>query len=45
MLTAVRFQDVYMVMAGMLLGGILLLAGNLISDILLAFSDPRVRYD
>jgi len=29
----------------MLMGGILLLAGNLISDILLAWVDPRIRYE
>jgi len=43
MLTAVRSKDVYLVMASMLMGGILLLLGNLIADILLAFSDPRIR--
>ena len=45
MLTAVRSKDVYLVMASMLMGGILLLIGNLISDILLAWSDPRIRYE
>jgi peptide/nickel transport system permease protein len=45
MLTAVRAKDVYLVMSSMLMGGILLLIGNLISDILLAWSDPRIRYD
>jgi peptide/nickel transport system permease protein len=45
MLTAVRAKDVYLVMANMLLGGILLLLGNLIADILLATSDPRIRYE
>ncbi len=45
MLTAVRAKDVYLVMASMLMGGILLLLGNLIADILLACSDPRIRYD
>jgi len=45
MLTAVRSKDVYLVMASMLLGGILLLLGNLIADILLAWSDPRIRYE
>jgi len=45
MLTAVRAKDVYLVMSSMLMGGILLLIGNLIADILLAWSDPRIRYD
>ncbi len=45
MLTAVRAKDVYLVMASMLISGLLLLAGNLIADILLAFSDPRIRYE
>ncbi len=45
MLTAVRAKDIYLVMASMLMGGILLLIGNLIADILLAWSDPRIRYE
>jgi len=45
MLTAVRAQDIYLVMASMLMGGILLLAGNLLADILLAYVDPRIRYE
>jgi len=45
MLTAVRSKDVYLVMSSALMGGVLLLIGNLIADILLALSDPRIRYD
>ena len=45
MLTAVRAKDVYLVMTSMLMGGILLLLGNLISDILLATADPRIRLE
>lgn len=45
MLTAVRAKDVYLVMASMLMSGVLLVLGNLIADILLAWSDPRIRYD
>ncbi|MBF0478502.1 MAG: ABC transporter permease [Candidatus Omnitrophica bacterium] len=45
MLTAVRSKDVYLVMASMLMGGILLVLGNLIADILLVWSDPRIRYE
>lgn len=43
-LEAVRKQDIYLVMGSMLLGGVLLILGNLVADILLAFSDPRIRY-
>ncbi|MGC8977299.1 MAG: ABC transporter permease [Candidatus Ratteibacteria bacterium] len=35
--------DLYLVMASLLIGGILLIIGNLFSDILLALVDPRVR--
>ena len=45
MLTAMRAKDAYLVMASMLMGGVLLLLGNLLSDLLLALSDPRIRYD
>lgn len=45
MLTAVRSRDLYLVMGSMLMGGILLLLGNLIADILLARVDPRIRYE
>lgn len=45
MLTAVRAKDVYLVMSSMLMGGILLFLGNLVADILLAWSDPRIRYE
>ncbi|MBU2102543.1 MAG: ABC transporter permease [Candidatus Omnitrophota bacterium] len=43
-LEAVRSQDLYLVMGAMLIGGIMLIAGNLLSDILLAYADPRIRY-
>ncbi|MDP8263912.1 MAG: ABC transporter permease [Candidatus Aceula lacicola] len=45
MLTAVRAKDLYLVMASMLMGGVLLFLGNLLADILLAWVDPRIRYD
>ncbi len=44
MLTAVRSKDVYVVMASIVLGGVLLLIGNLVADILLIRLDPRIRY-
>ena len=42
-LDAVLSQDLYLVMASLLIGGVLLILGNLVADILLAASDPRVR--
>lgn len=45
MLNAVRSKDLYLAMAGLLLGSVLLIVGNLIADILLAVSDPRIRYN
>ncbi|MFH0918735.1 MAG: ABC transporter permease [Fibrobacterota bacterium] len=43
MLEAVRSQDLFLVMGNMLISGVLLIAGNLISDVLLAWSDPRIN--
>lgn len=45
MLTAVRNQDIYLVMGAMLISGIMLIVGNLIADILLARLDPRIHYE
>jgi peptide/nickel transport system permease protein len=45
MLTAVRSKDLYLAMAGLMIGSILLIIGNLIADIMLALSDPRIRYN
>ena len=42
-LDAVLSHDLYLVMASLLIGGILLIAGNLVADILIAFADPRIR--
>jgi len=44
MLAAVRAQDVNLVMGSLLIGGVLLIIGNLIADILLALADPRISY-
>jgi len=44
MLTAVRSYDIYVVMASSLAGGVLLIIGNLLADILLAWVDPRISY-
>ena len=42
-LEAVRAKDLFLVMATVLMGSFLLLAGNLLSDILHAWNDPRVK--
>lgn len=36
-------QDEYLVVAALLMGAVLLIIGNLIADLLLALSDPRIR--
>ncbi len=43
-LEAVMKQDLYLVMGSVLIGGVLLIVGNLLADILLAYFDPRIRY-
>ena len=44
MLIAVRSKDVYVVMASLLLGSVLLLIGNLLADIALVRLDPRIGH-
>jgi peptide/nickel transport system permease protein len=44
MLEAVRSQDIFLVMGSMLISGVLLIAGNLVADVLLAVVDPQVSY-
>lgn len=44
-LDAVVRKDLYVVMGSLVLGSVTLILGNLVSDILLAISDPRIRYD
>ncbi|MBU3758895.1 MAG: ABC transporter permease [Candidatus Omnitrophica bacterium] len=43
MLQAVRAQDQFLVLGSMALMAVLLILGNLLSDILLAAADPRIR--
>jgi len=43
MLSAVQTQDTFLVMGSLLLGGMMLIAGNMLADILLVIVDPRVR--
>jgi peptide/nickel transport system permease protein len=45
MLAAVRSQDMFLVMGTMLIGALLLILSNLLADILLAWLDPRIRYE
>lgn len=42
-LDALLQQDLYLVMASLLVSSVLLIMGNLIADILLAWVDPRIR--
>ena len=44
MLKAVRSYDIYLVMASSLVSAMLLVIGNLLADILLAWVDPRISY-
>jgi len=43
MLVAVRSQDLFLVLGNMLMIAFLLVAGNLLADILLMMTDPRIR--
>ena len=42
-LEAVMKSDINLVMASLMIGSIMLVAGNLLADILLIITDPRVR--
>jgi peptide/nickel transport system permease protein len=42
---AVIQKDLYVVMASLVIGSVTLVLGNLTADVLLAYSDPRIRYD
>ncbi len=44
MYDAIIFKDEPLVMAGFMIGAVMLLVGNLLADILLAFADPRISY-
>ena len=45
MLEAVLAQDLYLVMGSLIMASVLLIVGNLVADLLLAWVDPRIRYD
>ena len=42
-LDAVMQSDINLIMAGLMIGTIMLIIGNLLADILLKLSDPRIR--
>jgi peptide/nickel transport system permease protein len=44
-LEAVQTKDMNLVMASLMLGSIMLIAGNLLGDVLLKFSDPRITLE
>jgi len=44
-LDAILSQDQYLVMGSVLMASVVLIAGNLIADMLLALADPRIAYD
>src|SRR5690606_28514147 len=39
-----RANDYHLVLGGLMVGSFMLIVGNLIADILLAWADPRIRY-
>jgi len=42
---SIMAQDQYVVMAGVVIGCVMLMLGNLLADIVLAWSDPRVKLE
>ncbi len=44
-LQAVIAQDIYLVMASLIMGAVMLIIGNLLADIALKFVDPRIRLE
>jgi peptide/nickel transport system permease protein len=42
-LQAVQAQDLYLLMASLMMGAVMLIVGNLLADILLKFVDPRIK--
>lgn len=44
-LQAVFAQDIYVVMASLMMGAVMLILGNLLADLLLKFADPRIKLD
>ena len=44
-LQAVTAQDLYVVIASLVMGAVMLIVGNLLADLLLKFVDPRIRLE
>lgn len=44
-LQAVTAQDLYLVMASLVMGAVMLIVGNLLADLLLKVADPRIRLE
>ncbi len=44
-LQAVQAQDLYLLMASLVMGAVLLIIGNLIADLMLKAADPRIRLE
>jgi peptide/nickel transport system permease protein len=44
-LDAILTKDEYLVMGSVLMASVVLIAGNLVADLLLAVADPRISYD
>ncbi|MFC1693859.1 hypothetical protein ACFL1R_10170 [Candidatus Latescibacterota bacterium] len=44
-LDALFTRDLYLVMGALLMASVMLILGNLAADVLLALSDPRIRYE
>ena len=44
-LQAVQAQDLYLVMAGLMMGATMLIIGNLLADLLLKLVDPRIKLE
>ncbi|MGC1307778.1 MAG: ABC transporter permease [Phormidesmis sp.] len=42
-LEAVQVQDLYLIMASLVLGAVMLIVGNLLADLTLSFVDPRIK--
>ncbi len=42
-LQAVQNQDIYLLMASLMMGAVLLIIGNLLADLLLTAVDPRIK--
>ncbi|WP_421657614.1 ABC transporter permease [Leptothermofonsia sp. ETS-13] len=44
-LQAMQSQDLYLVMASLMMGAVMLIVGNLLADLLLKVVDPRIKLD